>query len=305
MTAITWFKHYHGASCDPKWPAIADSTGSSPSVVWHTYSWALEYASEREDRGSITGFDVEVVACFCRVKIDEICRIIDAFIRKGMIIHEHIRAWAKRQGEATLAKTAKILSSGARRTANYRKRKVQAACEPELPGLRMNVAQSVTSGVTGVTPRVTSSVTSAVEREEEELRLINQPESPLGFPPSEIVDFAEYREAGKNPHAASSRKRRLPADWRPTHEDREFARAKGYDDIWISDQVERFSDHHISKGSQFCDVSRAWNNWVRNAASFARGFGTERSYGGRQGPPSILRAAARALAAGSPSARWD
>jgi len=47
-----------------------------------------------------------------------------------------------------------------------------------------------------------------------------------------------------------------------------LARNRGYDAIWIAEQVERFRDHNLSNGRAFDAVDAvdaAWRNWVRKA----------------------------------------
>src|ERR1051325_2844979 len=42
-------------------------------------------------------------------------------------------------------------------------------------------------------------------------------------------------------------------------------RERGYGETWIADQVERFRDHHLSKGTALRDIDAAWRNWQRIA----------------------------------------
>ena len=55
------------------------------------------------------------------------------------------------------------------------------------------------------------------------------------------------------------------ADWSPRDEDSANARERGYGQSWIDDQIERFRDHHLSKGSALQNVDAAWRNWQRGA----------------------------------------
>jgi hypothetical protein len=53
--------------------------------------------------------------------------------------------------------------------------------------------------------------------------------------------------------------------FKPRDDDCDLARWRGYDAIWINDQVERFRDHCLSNGRAFHDVDAAWRNWMRKA----------------------------------------
>jgi hypothetical protein len=99
MTAITWLKHHHGAASDPKWLAVADMAGSTPANVWSIFSWALEYASERADRGSIAGLNPQVIASFYRFATAEVRQVLAALKEIGVLVGDRISNWAKRQGE--------------------------------------------------------------------------------------------------------------------------------------------------------------------------------------------------------------
>ena len=53
--------------------------------------------------------------------------------------------------------------------------------------------------------------------------------------------------------------------WMPSDADCAAARERGYSAEWIADQIERFKDHHLAKGSSFARIDPAWRNWLRRA----------------------------------------
>jgi DnaA N-terminal domain len=53
--------------------------------------------------------------------------------------------------------------------------------------------------------------------------------------------------------------------WAPKEADCAIACERGYNATWIADQIERFRDHHLAKGSTFQDIDPAWRNWLRGA----------------------------------------
>jgi hypothetical protein len=186
MTEISWFKHYHGAATDPKFLAAADIACSDPALAFAAFGCALEYASKNPDRGSLAGFNPQIVASFYRRSLDEVRRLLAAFAELGMIVGERVAKWAKRQGAAAV-KLATAVSSGATRQRRYRARRAAAEREPELPGL---AAASVTEGATPVTPGVTERVTSAADRDREQ-ELI----PPRGGPPQGGATRARFNQS--------------------------------------------------------------------------------------------------------------
>jgi hypothetical protein len=141
---ITWFKHYHGAATDAKFLAAADIAGADPLAAFATYSYALEYASEHEDRGSLAGFNPQVIASFYRRSVDEIERILQAFRDLGMIAGDRIADWAERQGCAAANKVSGLSQKqGAVRMRRWRAAKKAAP----------SVTSSVTSSVTVTTDK--------------------------------------------------------------------------------------------------------------------------------------------------------
>jgi hypothetical protein len=108
----------------------------------------------------------------------------------------------------------------------------------------------------------------------------------------EAIASVKKKDSGDD---RSKRGSRLPADWTPSGEDREFAESLRLDPDAIAP---RFRDFWISKpGRDGCklDWAATWRNWCRNDAGSAhRGFGrSSESSGGA----SSLSSAAHALLA--------
>jgi hypothetical protein len=95
--AILWWRSWHGAPLDAKWPVIAARAGVRVGVV-SAVAWALmDYASQHKDRGSIEGFDTEVYAVYSGFPENEIIAIIKAMTDKGILIDGKFANWEKRQ----------------------------------------------------------------------------------------------------------------------------------------------------------------------------------------------------------------
>ena len=97
MTTIQWWRSWHGAPMDNKWPVIALRSGVKVGIV-SAIAWALmDYASQHKERGSIEGFDTEVYAVYSGFTEDEIKAVIKAMEDKGIISDNHLTNWEKRQ----------------------------------------------------------------------------------------------------------------------------------------------------------------------------------------------------------------
>lgn len=72
----------------------------------------------------------------------------------------------------------------------------------------------------------------------------------------------------------------LPDGWEPSARQRDACRQTGLD---LEDQVRRFKNHHVARGNQFADWSRAFDTWLDNAPRF--GGGSRAGPGGREPDP--------------------
>jgi hypothetical protein len=156
MTGLPWWKMWAGAVTDPKWLAIADVAGSTPAVVSTTFFGACDYACQhREDPGSLVGFELQDIASFVRVPIDEIRRVFRVLVERGMIVGNRIRSWAERQGVVVVA-AARMVSAGALRTRRWRAKKTRDPRQSEMLFSIDGGAQQPASPVTSpASPRVT------------------------------------------------------------------------------------------------------------------------------------------------------
>ncbi|EAZ1839632.1 helix-turn-helix domain-containing protein [Salmonella enterica] len=73
----------------------------------------------------------------------------------------------------------------------------------------------------------------------------------------------------------------MPEGFSPSASHQKMAEEFG---ISLQDEFDKFTDHHLSKGSKFIDWSRALNTWIRNA----RGFQKSRSCNSFSKPSSAI-----------------
>lgn len=81
--------------------------------------------------------------------------------------------------------------------------------------------------------------------------------------------------------SAKKRKRQVPDGWRPTDSLLTDLATK-HPKVDLESQLERFRNHHQSKGSTFIDHGKAFRNWVANADD----WGHTKAGKSRDGPPS-------------------
>lgn len=154
------------------------------------------------------------------------------------------------------------------------------------------------------------------------------PETPAAEPLPDPLDIPEFLDRRRKPEAAQldlapdpppkpdkARGSRLPDDWQPGPEARNFAHKLGLTDAEIDNVAERFRDHwHGKSGAAARKASwlATWRNWVRNDVDRGRvgaGAGSRKpspgSRPGRDGAEdrsftaSLARAAVRQAAGGS------
>jgi hypothetical protein len=97
MSPIYWWRSWHGAPIDGKWPVIAARSGVKVGIV-SAVAWALmDYASQQKERGSVEGFDTEVYAVYSGFPEEEVIAVIKAMADKKIIVDGMLSKWGKRQ----------------------------------------------------------------------------------------------------------------------------------------------------------------------------------------------------------------
>jgi hypothetical protein len=147
MTEMRWYKRFHGTAYDPKFTAAAVEAQSTHCNALGVWDALLEETSENEERGSLLGVDLRVVAAGLHLAVDEVKRIWEAFVSLRMIVSERVAKWAKRQG-AGIIEAAKTVSAAAQRMRRYRRRKSADARQGDLFAAGECVTSGVTPGVT-------------------------------------------------------------------------------------------------------------------------------------------------------------
>lgn len=144
MSAIEWWRSWHGAPTDPKFLVVADRAGVSPSLAC-SLAWTLfDHASQQRPRGSIAGFDLEGFAAFHRSPLADCVRAFEAMKALGRPIHDGatLPAWPVRQPEKT------DTTAAARQARLRARKKLEATALNVLNECDVTPSHAVTSRVT-------------------------------------------------------------------------------------------------------------------------------------------------------------
>lgn len=94
---MEWFRWYHGAMSDPKWPIIARRSKQNIGTVVSVWVAILEHASQDEERGSLEGFDPEAIDALYGYDDGTTQSVVDAMESKGLLVDGCVASWGKRQ----------------------------------------------------------------------------------------------------------------------------------------------------------------------------------------------------------------
>ena len=98
---IEWFRWFHGAVADDKWPLVARRSGQSVAVVVAVWAALLECASQAGERGSVEAFDPESLDALLHLPDGTCQAVFDALCegRKPRIVNGRVARWTVRQPE--------------------------------------------------------------------------------------------------------------------------------------------------------------------------------------------------------------
>lgn len=170
---MEWFRWYHGACSDAKWPLIARKAHTTVGVVVSVWVALLEYASQDDERGSVEGFDCETFDALYGYSDGTCEAVLSAMLEKGLIEDGCICSWSRRQPQREREE-----STNAERQRRYRERRRLERDGEGVTEEDGNVTGVTTHNVTGVTRNVTrnavtprnASVTPPEQNREEQRR---------------------------------------------------------------------------------------------------------------------------------------
>lgn len=208
--SMDWFRWYHGTVSDPKLALIAKKSGQSRPVVIAVWAALLEQASQSEQRGDISGFDVETIAVALDIEESAIVAVMDAMTAKGMIVDGAIAAWEKRQPlrEDGAAERAKAWRE---------KQKQQPANTPnatERKRTQPNAGERPEEEVDKDTDTDTEAEVSQSRKEAAQAPCASTPSAPIA-PVIEATAPAPEATKTKAPKAPKPVKSPIPSDWTP------------------------------------------------------------------------------------------
>lgn len=144
MTKMHWWRSHHGMPTATKWLVVARKAKSNPGVV-SALVWALcDHASQANERGDISTFNVEDYAEWSGFDEVELKRIFDALREKGVIADNRLSDWDESQPQRE--------DDSRDRVRAFRARKALEDAMPATPSPTEEKAPDVTHGNADVTP---------------------------------------------------------------------------------------------------------------------------------------------------------
>jgi len=140
--ACEWFRSWHGAPTDPKWRTVAKRAGVRPGDVAAVVWLLLDRASQADKRGSIEGYDAEVLADALGYEASDVIGIISALHDKGVLVNSVFSGWERYQPKREDSSTERTREWRNRRAENSGKREIHE----ENQQTRDATEQSVTHG---------------------------------------------------------------------------------------------------------------------------------------------------------------
>lgn len=122
---MDWYHRHSGTNSDPKLKRVAKATGLHFCFVLAVWDEILEYVNAQEERGSLDGFDFELVACNLDLDVDTVIKIIDEMekgkrpLHRNGIVTSFVTRNKKRNKDSNETVTAK---SNAQRQREFRER---------------------------------------------------------------------------------------------------------------------------------------------------------------------------------------
>jgi uncharacterized protein YdaU (DUF1376 family) len=83
---------------------------------------------------------------------------------------------------------------------------------------------------------------------------------------TELDMFGSSARKKRAPNKPQNSLSGIPADWRPDSAGVAYARKHGVS----RDEVDKFRDYHLARGSQYADWSATWRTWVRRSRQYAQ-----------------------------------
>jgi hypothetical protein len=106
---MDWFRCYHGAPMDPKWRVVARRVGIRPGDVAAIWSALMDCASQAEDRGSVAGFDAEVVAEAFGYPVEDVRNTYETLRNMGVVTPGfRLVSWERRQPKSAGTSTDRV-----------------------------------------------------------------------------------------------------------------------------------------------------------------------------------------------------
>lgn len=268
---MDWYRRYHGTCADPKIRLVARAAKVPTPYAIAAWDAVLEHASAHDDRGSVEGMSVDLLAVTIDCDEDEAARLLAAFTSRQMLIGGRVAAWEKRQSPS---------DSSTERTRKWRERRKAEASGAERDATR-DAGDVVTERHGDVTETPgdvkCDDVTGRVEQNRVD-KILSPP--PAVGPPSQAAPVRPAPAAETDPElpladeppepvpkrkAAAAHGTRLHPQWEPDEDDVAYARQWGFVNGQLNRVTEQFRNHWLGEAGQRArkaDWHATWRKWI-------------------------------------------
>ena len=98
---MNFYRLFHGLPYDARLAVIAKRSGLSRAEALAMYLALHDHASQAVPRGSLFGFDAELVALGLEIDVTKVTAALTAFEDKGVIREGHLAEWARQLSPST------------------------------------------------------------------------------------------------------------------------------------------------------------------------------------------------------------
>jgi hypothetical protein len=249
-----WVRLWDDMPADPKWRLIALKTERPISEVIAVFNFMLIRASDWEHRGSIDGWNDDVVGAALELDGRHIETIRTAM--QGLVLDgNQLKGWEKRQPDRERDRT----ETSTERVRAFRERKKHGGNGDETE----NVSETKRNNETHETLPDKSQIRKDKSRLES--------------------TRARAREVELN----STPKVKISVPERPNDQAHRDAERFGLNTTEaVEVEYERFRDYNLARGAMLADWDAAWRNWLAKTGEFASKRAVRGANGHATGPPT-------------------
>jgi hypothetical protein len=270
---MQWLRLYHDTPNDPKWRVVSVRCGQPVGNVLSVWMMMLTCASEAEQRGTLEGWDDEMVAAvlgYAPATVTAIRASMQGLVLDGW----RLTGWEKRQKQS---------DTSAERTRRYRTKNTDDGGDGGASAKKPNGAftrhgdgdvtvteVNVTSQAADVTSAPSCAKTSDLQKESKGESVCEVGVDPREAHTQGAPEFSETKSANVVQFAPPGGRSPIPVGWVLPAPYRAYAEAAGQTNI--DGAARRFVIHWSGRGAKTeAEWRQAWKNWIDE--NIERGYG--------------------------------